>query len=126
MIDRLQRGSCAFTRAALVAVVIAHPTISLAHDGIAGQIARCRSHRILPSAELLVRRADLYRVSREWALALADLDRAEQLDRSLAAVNLVRGQVFLGQGRHPKANQAVTKFLVAPLVRAFVSDRWAL
>ena len=115
MIDRLQRSSCAFARALLVAVVFAHPTVSQAHDGIAGQIARLSAQiaQEPASAELLVRRADLYRRCREWTLALADLDRAEQLDRSLAAVNLVRGQVFLGQGRHPEANQAATKFLVA-------------
>jgi predicted Zn-dependent protease len=50
------------------------------------------------NAELFLKRAELYRMHRKWPNALADYQRARQLDSTLAAVELGLGRLYLDQG----------------------------
>ena len=84
-----------------------------AHDGIAGQIARLTAQiKNAPAdASLRLRRGELHRVNRQWREALADLDRAKQLDASLRRVDLARAHVFLDSSRHAEAVAAADRYL---------------
>jgi tetratricopeptide (TPR) repeat protein len=84
-----------------------------AHNGLTEQIAALTAQivRSSGSAELLVRRAELYRFDHMWKPALADLDRAQQLDPHLASVDLARAHVLLDSGRPRAAVDSATRFL---------------
>jgi tetratricopeptide (TPR) repeat protein len=84
-----------------------------AHDGLAERIAAITTQIVQnpASGALLVRRAELYRFSRQWREALADLDRASTLDPAMAAVDLARAHVFLDVGHQQAAVDAASRFL---------------
>jgi tetratricopeptide (TPR) repeat protein len=84
-----------------------------AHNGLADRIAAITAQIVKnpTSGELLVRRAELYRFSRQWREALADLDRASTLDPAMAAVDLARAHVFLEVGHQQAAVDAASRFL---------------
>lgn len=103
-----------------------------AHGGIAERIAvldaQIAQHPT--RADLFVRRADLYRESRRWNDALADLDRAERIDRTLASPPLVRAHLHLDREQWQSAVDAATAVLArqannvdALVVRARASTR---
>ena len=50
------------------------------------------------NAELFVKRAELYRIHREWTAAAADYDRAASVDPALTIVHLGRGNLLLDLG----------------------------
>jgi tetratricopeptide (TPR) repeat protein len=91
---------------------LAHASLG-AHDGIPEQIAALTAQiaRSPASADLLVRRAELYRYARQWTEAIADLDRAQRLDATLASVDLARAHLLLDSGRPRAAVDAATRFL---------------
>lgn len=47
------------------------------------------------NAELILRRGELHRVHRNWANALADYQRAKDLNNKLVTVELAIGQMYL-------------------------------
>ena len=84
-----------------------------AHDGLAERIAALSAQiaQSPSSPSLLVKRAELYRENRQWSEALADLDRAERIDSTIAIVNLVRAHVHLERKNWPAAADAATRFI---------------
>jgi tetratricopeptide (TPR) repeat protein len=64
-------------------------------------------------ANLYLQRGELHRVDEAWALAEADLDRAEKLNPQLATVFLARARLHLARGQHKDAQAAAEKFLGA-------------
>ena len=84
-----------------------------AHDAVDDQIARVTAQiTVTPtSADLLVRRAELYRESHRRNEALADLNRAEALEPAQPKVDFVRAAVFLDAGRPRAAIAAIDRFL---------------
>ena len=98
---------------ALTAVALLSAASALAHDGIPERIAtlsaQIASHP--PSAEILVRRAELYRLAREWRLAAADLERATDVDPTLASIDLARAHLLADTGRFQAAADAASRVL---------------
>jgi tetratricopeptide (TPR) repeat protein len=84
-----------------------------AHDGLAEQIAAVSAQIAASPAspELFVKRGELYRATRQYQQALADLDRAARLDPTFAAADLVRTYVCLDIGDSRSAADAATRFL---------------
>jgi tetratricopeptide (TPR) repeat protein len=64
------------------------------------------------NAALYLRRGELHSHHRDWEGALADYDRAAQLDPNLAAVDLARGKTLLQAGRFDQAKTPLDRFLV--------------
>lgn len=64
-----------------------------------------------PSAELLLRRGQMYRVHGDIAAAAADFDAAEKLDRGLAEVDLARGEMLSEMGKHGEAKAVLDRFV---------------
>jgi tetratricopeptide (TPR) repeat protein len=83
------------------------------HDGVDDQITRLTSQIAAnaTAADLFVRRAELYRQSRRWNDALADLDRAASLDPSLSGIDPVRATVMLDAGRLKDAIVSASRVL---------------
>jgi tetratricopeptide (TPR) repeat protein len=103
-----------------------------AHDGLHERIAGLTREieRSPGNAELHLRRAELRRLHREWDAALADLERAAELDPRLDGVILVRARTLLDAGRLESARAVVESRLAlhaedpdALLVRAAISLR---
>jgi tetratricopeptide (TPR) repeat protein len=108
---RLPAPACA--RVALVAAMLTlgAPPFS-AHDDVAVRIAALSAQLSTGrTADLLVRRAELYRQAGKRTEALADLLAAEQLDASHPAVDLVRAHVHFDAGRWTDATNAATSVL---------------
>ena len=104
-----------FIRVALlaIAVLLASGGLASAHDGLAQRIAALTAQiaQSPSSPSLLVKRAELYRENRQWSEALADLERAERIDPTIAIVNLVRAHVHLERKDWPAAADAATRFI---------------
>lgn len=66
-----------------------------------------------PSAELLLRRAEMFRVSGNAAAAYRDCDAALQLDPALRQVHLCRARIAAFEGRATDALEAVRVYLDA-------------
>jgi len=64
-----------------------------------------------PSAELLLRRGQMYRVHGDMVGAGADFDAAEKLDPGLAEVDLARGEMLSEMRRNDEAKAALDRFL---------------
>lgn len=83
-----------------------------AHGDIHVQIERINPKiERAPSAELYVKRGDLYRLDENYKAALADFQRAEDLDPNLYSVYLGRGRVLFEAGRHGEALPALNHLL---------------
>lgn len=76
-------------------------------DDVTRQIAR------EPTAALHWRRGELHREHEEYAEALADYQKAAELDPTLAEVELGRGKALLSVGRPGDARAALDRFLAA-------------
>lgn len=99
---------CAFLAVGLLA-----PALVRAHPGIEQQI-RDLTSRIGDSptdASLLLRRAELYRLHRDWPAAETDLQRAAKLDPALAEVLLQLGELQLDAGKSQEAKRTLDEFL---------------
>ncbi len=88
-------------------------TGALAHPEVDEQIAAVTRgiERESDNAVLYLRRGELHRVHQDWKRALADYDRAEQLDSSLVGVDKARGQMFLDAGQPKQALLPLSRFL---------------
>jgi len=107
----LVRRGCAVL-AFTSALFLLAPSLA-AHDGLAEQIAALSVQIAASPAnpELFVKRGELYRATRQYPQALADLDRAARLDPAFAAADLVRTYVCLDIGEYRSAADAATRFL---------------
>ena len=62
-------------------------------------------------ATLYVQRGELYRVHRDWAQALADYDRAEQLNPTFARIEVCRGRVWIESDKPKAALAPLNRYL---------------
>src|SRR5688572_23554831 len=85
-----------------------------AHEGLHEEIAALtRTLEARPDdAGLLLRRAELYRLHRQWSSALADLARAQELEPRLDGALLCGARVFLEAGVPASALALVERYLV--------------
>lgn len=106
-------------RTAGVAVLLAFawswvsPVRAGAHGPIHEQIAAL-TDRITEdpqNAALYLKRGELHSHHLDWPAALADYERAAQLDPTLAAVDFARGRTLLQAGRPTEARSALDRFL---------------
>ena len=113
MIVAQRKGSMA------VAVLLAFcwsswsPARAAAHGAIDEQIATLAS-RIKEdpqNAALYLKRGELHSYHLDWDAAIADYDRAAQLDPTLAGVDLARGKTLLHAGSPTRAKSALDRFL---------------
>ena len=79
------------------------------HEEIDSITSRIQSNP--DSAELYIRRCNLYREHQEWSLAGADLDQARRIDPELPTIDLYRGKLLLDLGDFVKARQTLNAFL---------------
>src|SRR5947199_138843 len=91
-----------------------------AHGAIDEQIATLAS-RIKDdpqNAALYLKRGELHSYHLDWDAAIADYDRAAQLDPTLAGVDLARGKTLLQAGSPSQAKSALDRFLAKHPERA--------
>jgi predicted Zn-dependent protease len=98
---------------AAIAVFFVFARPIAAHDDLRDQIISVtREIKKDPkNAALYLKRAELYRLHREWASAERDFKRAEKLDPNLAAVDLGRGRLRLDAGNFAGAKTSLKRFL---------------
>ncbi len=98
---------------ACLALGLGAPPPAAAHGDIHEQIAALtkRIAQDPKNATLYLKRGELYRVHREWDLALADYRRARVFDPALAAVDLCRGRMLLEADRPEPARLALERFV---------------
>ena len=65
------------------------------------------------NARLYLKRGELHRLHREWDAALADFERAAELDPDLMTVGFARGRMFYEAGRLQAAKDDLDEFLAA-------------
>lgn len=65
-----------------------------------------------PTAELFLKRGELYRLDEDFAAALADFDRAEKLDAALDTTRFCRGRALFEAGDWKNAVAALDTFLI--------------
>jgi len=63
------------------------------------------------SASLYLDRGELHRHHRDWAAALKDYDRAQELNPRLTAIDYCRGQMLLDADRHGEALNALNRYI---------------
>lgn len=85
-----------------------HRDIELQVAALTGQIAQQPAN-----AELYFRRGELHRYHQDWALALADYDRALQRDTHLEQARLARAATVLESGQPAAARTALDAYLSA-------------
>ncbi|HMF95666.1 MAG TPA: tetratricopeptide repeat protein [Vicinamibacterales bacterium] len=85
----------------------------VAHSELDEQIARLTAQIIRDpaNADLLTRRAELYRIVRDYEKALGDLNRVRQLGSTNVDAELVRARVCLDTGNTGGAVEATTRVL---------------
>ncbi len=83
-----------------------------AHGDIHVQIERINPKiQKSPSAELYVKRGDLYRLDENYTAALADFNRAEKLNPKLETIYLGRGRTLFEAGRYQEALPALNQLM---------------
>jgi tetratricopeptide (TPR) repeat protein len=110
------RSSTAKTASVLLlasSLALVAPAPAVAHGDLHDQIAAAteRISREPGIAELYLRRGELHRAHRDWAAALADYDRASELDSGLAGLDLARGRALFEAGQAEQARRALDQFL---------------
>jgi tetratricopeptide (TPR) repeat protein len=96
-----------------VALVCAFGPLAFPHGDVHERI-QALSAKIQPQtrdATLFVERAELYRMHEDFALAEADLARAEELDPALASVWLTRGRLRMAQKQFAAAEREADRVL---------------
>lgn len=106
------------TTAAVVLVVFScswpYPTPpAIAHGPIQEQIATLTNQieEDPQNAALYLKRGELHSHHREWDAAMADYERAAQLDPGLDGVDLARGKTLLQAAQFSQAKSALDRFL---------------
>ena len=89
------------------------PARAAAHGAIDEQITTLASQieEDPQNAALYLKRGELHSYHRDWDAAMADYDRAAQLDPTLAGVDLARGKTLLQAGSPSPAKSALDRFL---------------
>ncbi len=100
-------------RLALAGVLCGGTTLLRAHGDLEIQIAEVSRQLVAaPSAALFLKRGELQHEHEDYAQALADYDRAVELDPSLDAVGLNRGRTLFKLARFEEARQVLDTYLV--------------
>jgi len=88
------------------------PATAIAHGDLDEQIAAV-SRRLeqTPSAKLYLLRAELHHEHEDFSSALADYDRAEQMDPKLEAVSFGRARTLFRSGRLQSARETLDSYL---------------
>jgi len=96
-----------------LAVIVQTQGVAYGHNGLHEQIEKVTELLQEEGADALlyVRRAELYRLHRDFDEALADLERARSLDPDLSAVDSVLGNVFYDTGYYAAAEVVLTRCL---------------
>ena len=94
-------------------VIVVFPAQRLsAHGDIHVQIHQINPKiKKAPSAELYVKRGDLYRLDEDYTAALADFQRAEKINPELDTIYLGRGRTLFEAGRYKEALPALDHLL---------------
>lgn len=104
--------NCPTIRVLAILVVGMTPQMLSAHGDIHVQIDRLNPKIAKsPSAELYVKRGDLYRLDENYTAALADFHRAEKLDPKLDAIYIGRGRSLFEAGRYKEALPALDQLM---------------
>lgn len=100
-------------------------SVVVAHEGLHEQLAQVTQQiRKEPrNADLYVKRGELYRLLRKWNNALADYDRALQLNPQWAEADFYRGRMWIEAKQPGQARQALDRFLRSKPQNA---DAWLL
>ena len=89
----------------MAAIANAHGDLDVQIRLVSEQISKA------PSAALLLKRANLHHQHEDYPEALADYDRAEQLDPSLSAIAFARSRTLFESGQLAPARSALNAFL---------------
>ena len=94
-------------------VLLALPLRLIAHGDLDEQIAIATKliQKDPKNAELYLKRGELHRAHADWDAAMADYDRAVELDPMLVVVNLARGKALLAANWPVSARVALDRFL---------------
>jgi predicted Zn-dependent protease len=86
---------------------------AVAHDSLHEQIEEVtRSIKKEPrNPKLYLKRAELYRLHKEWKNSAKDIKRAEKLNPKLAVTNLLRGKLLFDIKNFNKAEKSLKKYL---------------
>jgi len=85
---------------------VSHPEIELSIQEVTRRIAADPSN-----ASLYLQRGDFYRIHQEWSAAVADFDRARQLDPSLRLLDFSVGKMRFETGQPEAALAHLNRFL---------------
>jgi tetratricopeptide (TPR) repeat protein len=96
-----------------LAILLVFPTRVAAHTDIHEQIVAVteRIQQDPNNAALYLKRGELHRSHQDWDAALADYERAIQIDPDLSVVDLARGNLWLEAGQPKLAKIALDRFL---------------
>lgn len=99
----------------ILCLVIIHLVPVLAHDDPPHAITEItlQIEQDPTNPDLYLKRGELYRITSQWNLALADFDRVAQLDPNHATVDFHRGRLLFEAGRFQPAGAALDHFLSA-------------
>jgi tetratricopeptide (TPR) repeat protein len=113
----------------IIALLAIAPSTALAHGDIGGQIAALGEQiaKDPTNPAHYLRRGGLHRIHEDFDLALADYERAAQLDPSLDATQLAKGQLLFEAGWSASARAVLDAYIArntqdatARLIRARV------
>ena len=100
----------------LVAVlsILGSPQLLLAHGPVHERllVLDARIAAATNDSALYVQRAELHREHQDWTSALADLDRAQQLDARLVRADFCRARLFNDMGEFLKARVCLNQLLL--------------
>src|SRR2546428_1170647 len=88
-------------------VAIAHGDLHERIAALSEQIADAPGN-----ARLYLQRAELHRQHEDWTAALADCDKAAELDPGITDVDLLRGRTLLECGQPREALPVLERFLI--------------
>ncbi len=110
---RNDRRQTAFIFALGLVLAVLAPQSLLAHADIHERIeALDKEIQGNPtSAKLYLKRGELHRLHRDWEAALADYQRADELEPRLEEVLFLRGRMWLESGRPDQAKRELDPFL---------------
>ena len=96
----------------LITILVLSVTALRAHDGIHEQIIAVTAEikKSPRDAALYLKRAELYRLHREWRNSERDLNAAARLDPTLRIVDLRRGKLLFDKGEFKRARMYLERF----------------
>ena len=99
----------------LIGLTLLLANVASAHEGLHEQIAEVSRQikRAPKDARLYLKRGELYRLHGEWQAALADYNRAEQLDPRLEEARFGRGRMYFEAGKPEQAKIWLDRFLLS-------------